>query len=320
MPIAFDNIPGNIRVPFFYGEVRPGPQGFQQLSKLLLIHFQNDATDPEFPSSAVNDQPVEVFGNEDFLFGINSPLAQMVKIARRNAPFQSIVGLPITHSATPAAATGTVTVTPGAAPRSASSNLYINGQRMPFTILAGDTETMIASKIQSAVEANASTPVNATAAAGVVTLTANVKGAWGNQITLKMNLAPDEDPLFSTLATIVPMAGGAGIPDITLALANCADTPYDFIATGFDDSANIALLEDFLSDIDGRWGPYSQLYGHGFWGRDTTFAALQTEGNLHNSQHMTFLGQYHYVTPPYLRARCGERETNPLRPHRCYFI
>jgi phage tail sheath gpL-like len=301
MPIAFDNIPGNIRVPFFYGEVKPGPQGYQAISKLLLIHEQNLSTDPNEPSHAVLDQPVEVFGNEDYLFGISSPLAQMVKIARRNAPFQAIVGLPVTPATTPAKAAGTVTFNM-AAPRSASSNFYVNGRRVPFTILQTDTVSAMATKLVAAINADIQMPVTAAAAVGVVTCTAKVGGDWGNSITLAIGVVADDDPLFQSLATVAAMAGGAGTPDITNALANCADTPYDWIVLGFPDGANVALLEEFLSDIDGRWGPYSQLYGHGFWSKDQTFAALATTGNSHNSQHCCFLGQFNYITPPYLRC------------------
>lgn len=299
MTIAFQNIPGNIRVPFFYGEVRAGAQGYQQNSALLLIHFMNGVTSGV--PTATPGLPVQIFGNEDGLFGIDSPLAQMVKIARKNAPFQTVWGLPLAAPSGGAASVGTITFTATAA-RSASANFYVNGQQERFTILSGDTPTAMAAKLVAALNADVNCPVLGSNVAGVVSGTANLKGTWGNDIKFAVNLFPDDDPYFSTIATIVQPTGGAGDGDITTPLANLGDTPFDWIALGFHDGANVALLESFFSDVSGRWGPYSQLYGHGFWGKDEIFASLATDGQTHNSQHCSFLGQYNYNTPPYLRV------------------
>jgi len=37
MPVLFDNIPGNVRVPFFYAEFRPGGTPYQSNARLLLF-------------------------------------------------------------------------------------------------------------------------------------------------------------------------------------------------------------------------------------------------------------------------------------------
>jgi phage tail sheath gpL-like len=300
MTIAFQNIPGNIRVPFFYGEVSAGLQGFQEQSILLLIGPANPSGGPN-PGAAKLDQPVQVFGNEDFLFGVDSPLAAMVKMARNNAPFQAIAGLPVSPPTTPVKAAGTFTIT-GTAARAASANVYVNGVQQRFTIAGGDSPTAIGSKLAASINSDPYTPVVAVAAAGVVTCTAKLGGTLGNQITLNVGILSDDDPLAASMITVAPMTGGAGDPSITTALANLGDRAYDYIGSAFSDSGNVTALENFLSDIVGRWGPYSQVYGHAFWGKDESFGALATEGNLHNSPHCTFLGQFNYVTPPYLNV------------------
>jgi phage tail sheath gpL-like len=300
MTIAFQNIPGNIRVPFFYGEVSAGLQGFQQQSILLLIGLANPTGGPN-PGTAKLDQPVQVFANEDFLFGVDSPLAAMVKMARTNAPFQAIAGMAVTPAASPTKATGTFTIT-GTAARAASANVYVNGVEERFTIAGGDTPTNIATKLAAAINADPYCPVTAAAAVGVVTCTANVGGTWGNQITLAVGILSDDDPLAASMIVASPMTGGAGDPALTTGLANLGDVAYDYIGSMFSDSGNVTALENFLSDIVGRWGPYSQVYGHAFWGKDESFGALATEGQLHNSPHCTFVGSFNYITPPYLNV------------------
>jgi phage tail sheath gpL-like len=295
MAITFQNIPGNIRVPFFYGEVRAGVQGFQSDSKLLLIGLKADA------GTAVAAQPVLVSGNEDALFGESSPLAQMVKAARLNAPFQTIYGLPFAQLGGGTLATGTITMS-GPATRSAQGYYHIAGKRVGVVAVSGDTANTLATKVAAAINADTTLPVTANAVAAVVTLTAKLKGLHGNFLRIESGVLIDEDPLLNSLSAIVQMSGGAGDIDIGPGLTNLSDIEYDWIGLGFSDTVAVTAMENFLDDVSGRWGPYQQLYGHGFWAKDDTVANLSTLGNARNSQHATLFGQYKWMTPPYITA------------------
>lgn len=299
MALTFANIPGNIRVPFWYGEVRAGVQGFQQDSTLLLIHLKNDS------GSAVADRIYPILnGNEDQLFGADSPVAQMIKVARRNAPFQTIAAAGQAQIPGGTAGAGSVTFN-GAASRAYSASFYIGGKLVRFAVSQGDTAAQQATKMAAAITAatSLSLPLAAVVAGGTPTkvdLTAKLKGPHINTVRVETGLSIDDDPYLDSLVTIVQPTGGVGATDITNVLANAGDTEYDWIALGYDDTANVGKLEDFLNDVAGRWGPYSQKYGHGFWAKSDTPGNLTTLGQSRNSQHVSLRGEYRYSTPSYI--------------------
>ena len=103
--VLFDNIPGNIRVPFFKAEFRPGGTPYQSNARLLLVG-QKLAS-----GAATANVPVLVTDNAvGALFGEYSMLADMVRSARANAPVQEIWALPLDDAAAGVKATGKITV------------------------------------------------------------------------------------------------------------------------------------------------------------------------------------------------------------------
>lgn len=103
--VLFNNIPGNIRPPFFYAEFQPGGTPYQSNARLLLVG-QKLST-----GVATAAQPVLVTdGAIDALFGLGSMLSAMCKRARINAPIQEIWALPLDDDAAGVKASGTITV------------------------------------------------------------------------------------------------------------------------------------------------------------------------------------------------------------------
>lgn len=172
-----------------------------------------------------------------------------------------------------------------------------------ITVRAPDEDVAWGAKLTSATVSSTATgytlaaPVLATAGVSpVVTLTARNKGALSNKLNVDVNLRSDDSPLGPRLLTIVDFAGGAGDPDLTIGLSNLGDELFDFIASPYSDTANVALIEAFL---DARWGPISSLYGNYVSFRDDTAAGLATYGAARNNPNVCVYGAYNFQSPPW---------------------
>lgn len=251
MPVLFNDVPSNVRVPFFWVEINPGGTPFQDASRLLLIGHETSA------GSAALDTPVIVGSNdEDTLFGKGSMLSAMVRAARANAPLQEIWALPVTEP-TGSKATGTFVV--GTVPVggvSGQGRVDIAGETIYFGVLATDTAAQIASAISAAIDA-ASTLVTATAATNTVTVTCRHNGAAFNGATLRVPAI--DGNVVAGFVTATSLASGSGVPSLAAGLAALGDDEFDWIAGPFNDSASLLAMRQFLDD---RWTSSKQLYGH----------------------------------------------------------
>jgi phage tail sheath gpL-like len=290
--VAFNNIPGNLLVPFFYAEINSGGTPFQGNPRLLLIGQKLAA------GSAVADSVIGPIQNEreaDAFFGVGSMLSAMFRIARRNAPFQPIWALPIADPAG-AAAAGSLTFTaPGV---TGAAILHVMGRRLTFQINAADTASQVCVKAAATINA-ANLPVTAAqdgTTAGKCNVTARHVGALGNG--QEVTFATDEsNVLVAANTTVVALTGGSGVPDLVAPLANLGDQEYDFLAGPFSDATSLNAVRDFLDDSSGRWSPIQQLYGHYFTAQYGTLSGLVTFGNGRNDQHVTVLGSQRSPTP-----------------------
>lgn len=115
-------------------------------------------------------------------------------------------------------ADGTVTFT-GPATETKSFSVVVAGKSYSFVITSGDDATAMGGLLEAAITADPSALVTADNVAGVVTLTAKSAGPWGNGISLWF----PEGQIAPTGVTAALsgrfLADGAGIPDITEALA-----------------------------------------------------------------------------------------------------
>ncbi|MEM6495632.1 MAG: phage tail sheath subtilisin-like domain-containing protein [Pseudomonadota bacterium] len=306
MAIAFDNIPADLRVPLFYAELGSGGTPFDSAERLLLIGQKLAA------GTATANEPVLVTNAtlaEETLFGTGSMLADMVKTARQNAPFQEIWALPLDDAGVATAATGTVDFTAATFPLTTTTvfTVYVAGEEYNVTATTASTATTVGDSLIAEINADTRAPVTAANAAGVVTLTAKQAGTLGNSVDVRTNLLGDESPA-SAQVTITAMAGGAGDPDITAGLANVGDSDFLWFAMPYADATNIAAMSALLSDVSGRWSPLQQLYGHAVTVSYNTVANLSTLGNSLNDQHLTIVGVNDMPSAPWnLAAALGAK-------------
>lgn len=291
MTIPFKNIPQNLRVPLFYAELdnSRANSGASTLRALLIGQITPDGTGkPGVPQISQGTTDAQQVG------GMGSMLAMMTAAYRAGDSFGELWYLPIADDTNAVEATGTITIT---APATATGvlSLYIAGTlvslRVASTMLVADVATALA----AAINTNVLLPVTAAAAAGVVTVTAKNKGLAGNDIDVRLNYrgsAAGEALPTGMAVTIAPMASGAVNPDITDALANLADEPFDFIAMPFTDSGNLDAMKAFLSSTSGRWSWAQQIYGGGYAAYRGTLGALTTFGTSRNDEHMSITGFY----------------------------
>jgi len=297
MPVSFNRIPGNIRVPFFYAEVNSGLSYYQGNSKLLLIGQMVSG------GSAAANVPVLVSRPGPEMFGVGSMLAEMVYAARLNSALGEIWALPI---ADPSGVAATKTITVAGTITAGTLVFYVCGEKVQIPVLSTDTVTTIAAAMAAAINAGYtgidgkgySFPYTATSAAGVVTATARNVGTQGNFLSIDKDLIGDEGPL-AALLTIATGVTGTGVPALTTGLAALGDTEFDMIAMPYSDATSLNAVRDFLADGGGRWDPMSQLYGHCVTVCFDTLSNLATLGTGRNDPHVSIMGVANSPSPPH---------------------
>lgn len=315
----FQNIPSNLRTPLFFAEFDNSQANTATATQRTLIIGQAltsagvQLNVPVIESSASNTAGI---------YGAGSMLHNQMVAYLANDVAGEIYLLPLADGDAQTAATGKVTLTTAPSETGVIS-LYIAGQRVQATVMSTDTVTVMAASLVAAITAKTSLPVTAAAAAGVVTLTAKNKGAHGNGIDLRLNyqgIAGGESTPAGLGITLTAMAGGAGAPDMTTALANLGDRTFDFIVTPYTDTTSLDALKGLLSDSTGRWSYAQQLYGHVFGAASGTYGQLTTVGEARNDQHATLLGVNDSPTPAYVWAAAvtgavaGSLRNDPGRP------
>lgn len=319
MPVSFDQIPSNIRVPLFYAEVsNRAAFNFQRANRSLLIGMMLDSGDaqPNVPMQITSEsQAIEAFGQ-------GSQIARMFNAYFRNNTFNEVWALPVEEATSGVAATHSLTIA-GSAAEAGTLSLYLAGQRVQILVQKGDTAADIASNIADAVNQIGELPVTGAASAAVVTLTAKHKGEFGNSVDIRLNylgsLGGEKTPAGVTV-TIASGVTGATNPDISDALANLSDEEFDYIALAFTDATALNDIGEAMNDITGRWAWSSQIYGHVFTAHSATVAQLTTLGNSRNDQHVTIFGYHDSPTPPWEAAAMVTAQTHraidndPARP------
>ncbi|HZV08744.1 MAG TPA: hypothetical protein VFF94_03265, partial [Novosphingobium sp.] len=268
MTVPFTLTPSNLRVPLFSAELDPSyANTATTVQRTLLIGQMTSA------GTFTANTPVRLASVSEAIAGagFGSILAQMAGYYGNADSAGEVHALPLSDAAGAAAATGTITVT-GPATAAGTIALYVAGVLVSVPVNSGDTASVIAANIAADINASSGQsistmiscglPVTASAAAGVVTLTARNAGLAGNDIDVRVNyrgVAGGEALPAGVGIAIVAMAGGASNPAITNALAALVDKTYDFIVLSLTDSTALAALKTFLSDATGRWNPLQQL-------------------------------------------------------------
>jgi phage tail sheath gpL-like len=319
VPVNFNRIPDNLRVPLFWAEFDPSQAGYLATPQpaALLGHKLAAGTAPLLTPLLVTgvDQALALFGQ-------GSMLADMVDAYRANDPTGELWCVAVAEAAgTKADQTVTFTGTPTAAGTVA---VYIGDRRYALAVTTASTPTTLAQALDEAIAADLLAPVTCAAAAGVATLSAQHPGELGAALEVGLNLggvnAGEYTPAGLTV-TVAAGAAGTGVPDIAPALTALGDAEYDFVGVPWSDAASLDDVRDAFSDATGRWAWDKQLYGHAFSAKTGTVQALHDFGVTRNDPHCSLLGYpVDSPSPPWrvcaaftAEAAVGIRE-DPARP------
>jgi phage tail sheath gpL-like len=333
MPVSFERIPANIRVPLFYAEISAREAAyFQQLQPTLLFG-------PKFAAApAVNYEPVLVTDASQAagMFGAGSVLADMVASYRRNDLVGTLWCIPHPEPASAGKANRTDTID-GTAAQAGTAAVYIAGDRYAVTIAQGDTGPTIAARLAALINGDAFALVTADAPApggggtsGTISYIAKQGGVIGNEIMRTWNwrgLSGGEyTPAGITITSVgdtalsAPLEAGTGAPDIAAVIIAMGDDEYDFICSPYTDATSLDALTAEMNDITGRWAWSRQIYGHVFAAQQGTPASLQAFGKTRNDPHTSVLGFGESPTVSWRRAGalCGQAAASlridPARP------
>jgi phage tail sheath gpL-like len=308
MTVAFNRVPTNIRVPFFYAEINSGVNYYQGNSRLLLIGQMANT------GSATANIPILIDHIPTDLFGAGSMLVDMVVYARKAYALGEIWALPLSD---PTGVKATATITPTAPNVSGTLTFYVCGQKLQIAVLATDTAVVIGANIAAAITAgyvmtdgqSMNFPVAAVAhgTTGVVTVTAMHVGTLGNLLSIDKDLVGDEGPLASSIAIANfgsggTLVAGTGVPSLTAGLANLGDDEFDWIACPYADTTSLNSLRDLLSGTGGRWDPTIQLYGHAITVFFGILSAAATLGTGRNDPHVSIMPVANSPSPPWCWA------------------
>ena len=305
MVVAFNAIPGNLRVPLFYAEFNAGGAPYGGYSRQVVVGHKLAA------GIAPTGMLVNIGGTDPrLLFGNGSMLCDQALYAREMDPVGELYALVIAEPSTPTAASGTIGFT-GTATNAGTLARWVAGELVSIAYAVGDTAAALAARFAAALNAGyikfnraVLFPVTSSVSTGTVTLTARHGGVIGNAIRIDSDLDPGfSDPGGVTVTHGVALTGGAGVVDFAAALALLGSAPAEYLGAPFADTTQLDAVRAFLGDTgSGRWGPMQQLHGHYTTVKDDTLANLTAFGVVRNDRHVTIVGSRNAPHPPWCWA------------------
>jgi phage tail sheath gpL-like len=287
--VSFNQIPGDIRVPLFYAEVDNSQANTAQesLRRLIIAQVNDDADSEDIGRLVLVSRTTQA----TLIGGQGSMLAAMHKRLRAIDVMGEVWCLPLKVE-TGTAAKATVTVT-GVATESGLLYLYVGGKRVRSIVTAQASAASVAAALAKAINDDIDLPVTAAAAEAVVTLTCKFKGELGNDLVVLMNRLGRANGEFTPsglTVTATAMAGGAGTPEMSVALAALGDEPFEFIAQPWTDPATLDAWKATMDESSGRWSWSKQLYGHVYTAKRGTLGQLVAAGRVRNDPHISIGG------------------------------
>ena len=223
------------------------------------------------------------------LYNAGSPLARLITqvFAGSNGAVK-VWAIPEIEGSAAATQANAITFT-ATTPAVGNVAIYINGVQYSAATTSVSTATTIAAAINTAIGADATCPVTSSPTAGVLALTAKVKGPYGNFITLSSSSQPgDQLPVGVTVAFVALAAGAVTstvAADLTASIGSGNALPdgsqvTDIVHGWGQDSTSLIAFATYngLGNVIG--GMYDDLVGKPirvFTGDVTTsLATLQT--------------------------------------------
>ena len=323
MTIAFETIPTNLLVPGVYTETstRRAAAGSTTLPKRVLLVGQRLST-----GLVATGVPFRIFDAADAesAAGVGSQLAEMAHVAKQANRYVEMWGIGLDDNASGVAATGTITIT-GTVTADGTIALYVGPYwvgstlrgRYLVSVSSGDSVSTIATAIAAAINADPYRCVSASAALGVVTLTARQDGTAGNSIKVAHSLVAGEKLPTGCAVAIVAMASGATDSAVSAAISAMGDAHTTHLAHPFTDSTNLTAIE---TEMERRWEGTVQRECHAFGAASGSLGTLTTLGDGRNSQFSSIMGVGLSPTPPWIvaaeLAAVDAGENHPGRPLR----
>ena len=243
------------------------------------------------PGAAVYDKaiPVGSVAVAQQQFGAGSMLERMFARFFAGNPTQQIWCLPVPEPTAGQVAAGSIAFIASSL-RSGVLTLYIAGQKLQIPVYSTDTAQSVAAKLVAAINAMTTLPVTAVVDGtntAQVDLTCRWLGETGNDVTLILNygglLAGEVMPI-GLVATITPITGGEGEPDMTTAIGAIASRQFLHVAMPYvDTGSQDAWDAEYGFGPGGRWAYLRQQYGWIFNALRADYADGLTWGLAHNS-------------------------------------
>ncbi|MBJ7537165.1 phage tail sheath subtilisin-like domain-containing protein [Marinomonas transparens] len=292
MAISFDNIPATLRNPGTYIEFNNELAGASSTMFKVAVAGQRLASGSQAAGIPVRvTDPSQAMA----LFGQGSMLAAQCEAFLNANTDTEMWAIALDDDTNGTAAVGSITV--ATAPVSAGTlALYVGGVRISVGISAGDDVATVATSIAAQINAALDLPVTATSSAGVVTVTARHKGEVLNGLDLRASFYDEAMPAGLTL-TFAALSGGAGNPDVAVALDAMGDEWFNWLVCPYTDTANLVQVETELGD---RFGPMRQIGCRAFVAFSGTHGETGTFGSNRNNPHVTCMSTGTSPTPTYL--------------------
>lgn len=202
---------------------------------------------PMLPTGTAEEYTVNSIpnvGTAEELFGEGSIASLMANAYLKNNPFGELEMIPFIS--TGAQATATIEIA-GTVTDAGTISILIGTQVVNVDLITGDIDTDVADLIGAAMNAATGVPVTASAAGGLVTITAESPGLIGNQIQILIQNSSEGLVLDTT-----EMSGGSGSADYSLALEAIGECCcYDFF--GMPDCEDV-YMDQVQAAFAQRWG------------------------------------------------------------------
>ncbi len=175
----------------------------------------------------------------------------------------------------------------------------IAGRRVYIGATPTDTATTLAAAFRDAINADTALPVTASAAAGVVTVTAKNGGTAANDTSFVVSPLPgDQLPAGVTLA-VAQTVTGATDPTVATAITAITDMLYTDVALGLN---NLANTSQFAAEADRRWNAMVDLPMRVHIGFSDTLANRITKAGELNNRFVYASGLKSPGSPPWIIA------------------
>lgn len=305
----FLQVPVNLRIPGAFVEFNNAGalKGTPPKPNRLLVFGQMLAT-----GTAVANMPVLISGagsNWTTLFGRGSQLTTMLNALRQANSFTECWAVPQLDNPAGTAATGSIKFT-AQATQAGTQNFYIGATMMPGGLLGlvqiavtpQMTLAQLATALQAAIASDPDLPITATVD-GVDTTKVDIacvhKGADVGVIDMRTTFYPGDANVQGLGMTIVQLAGGAGNPSLTAAIANLGNTWFVHWVLPYTDGASVAAVQ---AELDRRFGPMVQQEGHAYMCSTGSVGTLAAYGETFNTYEPSCIGVNKSPTPPWIWA------------------